>query len=81
MIALLISSIIFGAVHISAFFFQGGELNPSSLAQAFLKTIQTGMFGFLLGAIFIKYRSIWGIAFIHAVGNFLFLSGSVFIIE
>lgn len=79
MVALLISSLIFGFVHVSSYFLFGGEFTALGLGQAFFKTLQTGMLGFLLGAILLKTKSIWGISAIHAIGDILLLTGSVFI--
>lgn len=74
--AMVISSLIFGMVHILAFFFEGNAITITSLSQALLKTLQTGMFGFLLCGIYLKTKSIWGIALIHALTNLFLISGS-----
>lgn len=77
--AILISSIIFGFVHNTGFLWSGAAIGLSEVIQMVLKTIQTGMLGFLLGAIYLKTKSIWGVALIHALNDLvLFVPGFLF---
>lgn len=72
-IAMFLASLIFGIVHILPVFISGAFLDPIILLQSLLKTIQTGMCGFLLAAIYLKTGSLWGIAFIHGLNDFLLM--------
>lgn len=71
--AMIISSIIFGFVHIFPVFISFEFLDPIVFLQSLLKTIQTGMMGFFLAAIYLKTKSLWGIAFIHGFNDLLLI--------
>lgn len=71
--AAIISSIIFGFVHVISFYINGGSLDFVSTVQSILKTIQTGMVGFFLAAVYLKTKSIWGVALIHGLNDFLLM--------
>lgn len=62
----LVSSVVFGAVHVTA---SAGSFDPLTLAQMFLKTVQAGSLGMLLAAVYVRTRSFWGIAAIHALAD------------
>lgn len=59
----IISSLVFGGVHVLGAGMQSGL----SVVSALLKTIQTALFGFCLLILYWKTRNIWGIALVHAI--------------
>ena len=69
--ALVVSSLLFGLVHI----FPADDLawNAPSIAQAALNILQTGMFGFVMGVVVLKTRSLWPAVMLHGLSDFLLL--------
>ena len=63
----IISSIIFGAVHVIS-----GSIfaSPSALGMAILKVLSSGLCGLCWLIMYWKTRNIWGIALIHALCDF-----------
>lgn len=73
MMAVVSASLFFGWEHVV-----GSDLsNPIVLAQVVLKTIEAGMFGFVMGASMLHTRQIGGIALFHALNDFLLMGPSV----
>ena len=72
MAAAVISALIFGAAHIVP----DGSITAytaADVAQMVLKTLEAGMLGFFLAAMLLTTRSMWGIAAVHALNNFLLM--------
>ena len=63
--SVLLSGCIFGAMHILNVF------NGQSLEESIIQMIATSMLGILLSAIYIKHKSVYGVAFLHATLNFM----------
>lgn len=78
-ISAIISSCIFGFIHVVSFFLMGTGINVISVTQALLKTLQSGMLGFFLATIYLKTKNIWGISLIHAINNMFLISASAFL--
>lgn len=68
----LVSSVVFGAIHVTGS--AGASLDPISLAQMLLKTLQAGSLGLLLAAVYVRTRSFLGIALIHALCDLLVMA-------
>ena len=68
--AVIISSLIFGAVHLDPLIDFG---DPLLVAQDVMKGLQSGMCGFLFAAIMVKTRNLWAVASIHAANDFFLL--------
>ena len=60
--AVIVSSLIFGFVHVTPSIMNGQVVTGLDMAQAALKTLQAGILGAFLAALFLKTRNIWGIA-------------------
>ena len=68
--AVILSSLAFGAMHIDF----SSDIDPSNwltMAQAALKILQTGMYGFVLAAVAVRTRSIFWPALLHGLDDFL----------
>lgn len=77
--AAIISSLIFGFVHVLPFFLYGQVTTIPAFMQALFKTLGTGITGLLLAAIFIKTRSVWAIAAVHGLNDlFALISGALY---
>lgn len=74
--AMIISSFLFGFVHVWTIFL-GGGVTTSSVLQAILKTVETGMFGFFLAAVYLKTNNIWGAVIMHTLFDFLLMAAQV----
>ena len=70
--AVIVSSLIFGFVHVTPSIMNGQVVTGLDMAQAALKTLQAGILGAFLAALFLKTRNIWGIALVHGL-NALFV--------
>lgn len=69
--SVVLSSVVFGVMHIV-----GSELDPKeplSLMQAFLKTLQTGTYGFFLAALVTKTGDLHGAIVLHALDDFFLM--------
>lgn len=76
--AVAISGFIFGFVHILLSWFQTGiDLSGWGLAQAFVKTLSAGMAGFFFGSVYLKTKTLWGVALVHGLSDFLLMVGSL----
>ncbi len=76
--AIIISSFIFGTFHVTDYIF-GGSYDLIGILQTIGKILQTGIFGVLLCALFLKTRNFWGIAFAHAINDFLAFQALIFV--
>lgn len=70
MVAVLISSFVFGMMHFD-FFINFND--PLQVAQNFMKVLQTAMVGYLLAGILVKTRNLWAVILIHALSDFLLM--------
>lgn len=63
--SVLLSGCIFGVMHLF------NVLSGQSLEESIIQMIATSMLGILLSAIYIKHKSVYGVAFLHATLNFM----------
>lgn len=77
--AVIISSVVFGLAHID--FSTLNYADPMAYAQALLKTVQTGTYGFFLASLIVSSKSILGAVLIHGLDNFLLLVPSMVLLE
>ena len=78
--AILISSLTFGIFHITSYIF-GGSYDFTGIMQTIGKILQTGIFGILLSAIYLKTKNFWGISFVHALNDFLTFQADIFMTQ
>lgn len=69
--AALLSSILFGALHIYPSIIHGEITDLISFGTALGKTLQAGMLAFVLAAVYLKTRNFWDIAIIHGLNDFI----------
>ena len=69
--AVVVSSIIFGIVHIDITTLNTSD--PSQVAQAILKIGQTGVFGFAAAAAVVVTGNIWPCVLIHGLNDFILM--------
>ncbi len=67
--AVLLSSLIFGFVHVEDYIF-GGSYDLVGCVQSVLKILQSGALGFLLAALYMKNKNMWMIALVHGLNDF-----------
>lgn len=78
--AVVASSLIFGVVHVAPSLLSGQVTDGLGVAQAALKTVQSGVLGAFLAAIFLTTRNLWGVTLVHAVNDlFAMLSEALFV--
>lgn len=65
-VSVILSGGIFGVMHLLNVFY-----GRQSLESSFIQMIAAGMLGILLSAIYIRHKSVYGVAFLHAVLNFM----------
>ena len=53
----------------------GQVVTGLDMAQAALKTLQAGILGAFLAALFLKTRNIWGIALVHGLNDLFVMLG------
>lgn len=75
----VITSIVFGIAHIDWVGLDYAD--PLSLAQAVLKVMQTGTYGFFLAALTIRSKSVLGSAFIHGIDDFVLMVPSMVLLN
>lgn len=64
-VSVVLSACLFGMSHIVNVFY------GQSLEETIIQMIATSMMGTLLSAIYIKHKSVYGVAFLHALLNFM----------
>ena len=64
-VSVVLSACLFGMSHIVNVFY------GQSLEETIIQMIATSMLGILLSAIYIKHKSVYGVAFLHATLNFM----------
>lgn len=69
--AVVITSAVFGAAHIDWVTIDYGDM--LSVAQAVMKVLQTGIFGYFLAAVILQTGDIVGAALVHAFGDFVLM--------
>lgn len=72
--AVVASALLFGMLHIE--WWDMDYQNSLEVAQALLKTVQTGILGFFLAAVTIDKRSVVHASLIHGTSNFLIMVSS-----
>lgn len=65
--AVLFSSLIFGSIHFLNFWSQPG----ATLKGVFNQIYATACFGFMYGAVYLKTRNLFILAFFHSISNFI----------
>ncbi|MGL4607819.1 MAG: CPBP family intramembrane glutamic endopeptidase [Eubacteriaceae bacterium] len=74
--AAIVTSFIFGFSHVYLDFFKGNPITGSFVMLVFLKTVESGMFGFFLAALYLRTKSIWGVALVHGLFDFFSVAPS-----
>lgn len=64
-VSVILSGCIFGGMHLLNVFY------GQSLEKSFIQMIAASMLGILLTAIYIRHKSVYGVAFLHAILNFM----------
>lgn len=78
--ATILNAFIFGFAHILLGWLQNGvDQSFLGLTQAVVKTLSAGQIGFFFGAIYLKTKNLWGIAFAHGLFDFSLVSGHIII--
>lgn len=74
--AAAVSGIAFGFIHVANEVFTGQITSGTAAAQVVGKTIQAGVFGFVIALLYFRTRSIWAAVLLHGLNDFLlFLVG------
>ena len=76
-IAVIISSLIFGAVHVYTYIV-GGTYDLVGIIESIGKTLQTGAIGILLATIYLKTKNFWAIALVHTLNDFFLMQVMMF---
>ncbi len=76
-VAIITSSIIFGAVHVYTYVI-GGSYDLTGIIESIGKTLQTGAIGVLLAAIYLKTKNLWAIALVHTLNDFFLMQAVMF---
>lgn len=71
LVSALVSSVVFGMAHVGS---AAGATDPLTLAQMLLKTVQAGSIGLVFAAVYVRTRSIWGVAALHALTDFMLMA-------
>ena len=75
--AVIISSLIFGFVHVYTYVI-GGRYDLVGIIESIGKTIQTGIIGIILAAVYIKTKNFWAIALVHTLNDFFLMQVVMF---
>ena len=75
--AIIVSSIIFGAVHVYTYIV-GGSHDLTGIIESIGKTLQTGVIGVLLAAVYLKTKNLWAIALVHTLNDFFLMQAIMF---
>ena len=76
-IAIIISSIIFGAVHVYTYVV-GESHDLTGIIESIGKTLQTGAIGVLLAAVYLKTKNLWATALVHTLNDFFLMQAIMF---
>lgn len=76
-VAIITSSIIFGAVHVYTYLI-GGSYDLTGIIESIGKTLQTGAIGVLLAAVYLKTNNLWAIALVHTLNDFFLMQVIMF---
>lgn len=71
LLSAVVTSLVFGGVHIFGSVLDGEVNTPITIAQAVLKTVSCGVFGLNLLIMYWKTRNIWACAVVHGGYDFL----------
>ena len=75
--AAVISAFVFGFVHVANEVFTGQISDTAGVMQVIGKTVEAGLFGFVLAVVYFKTRSIWSVVAMHSLFDFLALIASL----
>ena len=75
--AIIVSSIIFGAVHVYTYIV-GGSHDLTGIIESIGKTLQTGVIGVLLAAVYLKTKNLWATALVHTLNDFFLMQAIMF---
>lgn len=75
--AVVISSLVFGLIHVVAQIADPASMTLLGWAQILGKTLQAGLVGFLLAAIYLKTHNIWCGVIVHGLNDFLIMVAGV----
>lgn len=75
--AAIVSGAVFGFVHVASEVFGGQTAGALSVIQIIGKTLEAGMLGFILAVIYCKTRSVWAVAALHGLFDFISLFGTI----
>lgn len=75
--AIIVSSIIFGAVHVYTYIV-GGSLDLTGIIESIGKILQTGAIGVLLAAVYLKTKNLWATALVHTLNDFFLMQAIMF---
>ncbi len=76
-VAIITSSIIFGAVHVYTYVV-GGSYDLIGIIESIGKTLQTGAIGVLLAAVYLKTKNLWAVALVHTLNDFFLMQAVMF---
>lgn len=77
--AVVVSAFLFGVVHVIPSIVHGQVADGLGIAQAALKTVQTGIVGVFLAAVFLKTRNLWPVVLVHGLNDlFAMVSAALF---
>ena len=76
-VAIIISSIIFGAVHVYTYIV-GESYDLTGIIESIGKTLQTGAIGVLLAAVYLKTKNLWATALVHTLNDFFLMQAIMF---
>lgn len=76
-VAIIISSIIFGAVHVYTYIV-GGSYDLIGIIESIGKTLQTAAIGALLAAVYMKTKNLWATALVHTLNDFFLMQAIMF---
>ncbi len=78
LIAVIISALLFGILHVLSSVISGYIVDFSSLWEILQKVWQTAAFGFFIAAVYLRTKNIWAVSLIHALNDILpFLAGAM----
>lgn len=62
-LALTVSGLVFGSLHVALNITL--NMSPAEVVQVLSKTLETGMMGFVIGAVYLVTKNIWAAAILH----------------
>ncbi|MBO2517703.1 MAG: hypothetical protein CW338_10645 [Clostridiales bacterium] len=80
-VSALISSVLFGAVHILTALIQNKITDLNTILQAIGKIVSSGAFGLVMAFIYLKVRNVWVPAAVHSVYDGILLVSTLFMAQ